>query len=29
MTAGVFYIGMDLGGTTFKGLAIMPDGQIL
>jgi glucokinase len=29
MTAGVFYIGMDLGGTTFKGLAITPDSQIL
>jgi glucokinase len=29
MAASVFYIGMDLGGTTFKGLAITPDGQIL
>jgi glucokinase len=29
MEAGVFYIGMDLGGTTFKALAVTPDGSIL
>ena len=29
MTANPFYIGVDLGGTTFKALAVTPDGQIL
>jgi glucokinase len=29
MEAGMFYIGMDLGGTTFKGLAVTADGSIL
>lgn len=29
MGAGDFYIGMDLGGTTFKALAVSPDGAIL
>ena len=29
MEAGTFYIGMDLGGTTFKALAVTPDGRIL
>jgi glucokinase len=29
MAAETFYIGMDLGGTTFKALAVAPDGTIL
>lgn len=29
MAAGAFYIGMDLGGTTFKAMAVTPDGTIL
>jgi glucokinase len=29
MVAETFYIGMDLGGTTFKALAIAPDGTVL
>jgi len=29
MEAGTFYIGMDLGGTTFKALAVAPEGRIL
>lgn len=29
MEAKTFYIGMDLGGTTFKALAVTPDGSIL
>jgi len=29
MEAGTFYIGMDLGGTTFKGLAVTADGIVL
>lgn len=29
MEAGTFYIGMDLGGTTFKALAVTPEGRIL
>ena len=29
MASDVFYIGMDLGGTTFKALAVTPDGSIL
>lgn len=29
MASGAFYIGMDLGGTTFKALAVTPDGSIL
>ncbi len=29
MTSGAFYIGMDVGGTTFKALAVTPEGRIL
>jgi len=29
MAAETFYIGMDLGGTTFKALAVTPDGTVL
>lgn len=29
MESGVFYIGMDLGGTTFKALAVTPSGSII
>ncbi len=29
MTAEIFYIGMDLGGTTFKAIAVSTGGQIL
>ena len=29
MTASTFYIGMDLGGTTFKALAVTAEGEIL
>jgi glucokinase len=29
MTGNPFYIGVDLGGTTFKAIAVKPDGQIL
>jgi glucokinase len=29
MTTNPFYIGIDLGGTTFKALAVTPEGQIL
>ena len=29
MASDVFYIGMDLGGTSFKALAVTPDGGIL
>ena len=29
MASDVFYIGMDLGGTTFKAIAVTPDGTIL